>query len=131
MPDSPPARSFVLPPQRAGAAAAPAYNEHVRVPEMSVGVYSLPAGAADPQQPHTEDEVYAVLSGRGMLEIDGAPHPVATGSVAFVAAGTAHRFVAVTEDLRVLVVFAPAENSRKATRPHEQPRNDQAPLEGR
>jgi len=34
------------------------YLEFLREPTLSVGLYELPAGASDPQQPHTEDEVY-------------------------------------------------------------------------
>ena len=40
------------------------YLEFLRVSSMSVGIYALPAGAVDTQQPHTEDEVYYVVSGR-------------------------------------------------------------------
>jgi hypothetical protein len=29
------------------------YLEFLRVPSLSVGVYQLPAGGIDPQQPHT------------------------------------------------------------------------------
>ena len=41
------------------------YHEFLRVPDLSAGLYLLSAGAVDPQQPHTEDEVYYVISGRG------------------------------------------------------------------
>jgi hypothetical protein len=34
------------------------YLEILRVPALSMGVYTLPAGSQDPQQPHSEDEVY-------------------------------------------------------------------------
>jgi hypothetical protein len=34
------------------------YLEFLRVPAMSAGLYVLPAGAADPQHPHSEDELY-------------------------------------------------------------------------
>ncbi len=41
------------------------YHEFLRVPALSCGIYSLPAGSKDLQGPHDEDEVYYVLSGRG------------------------------------------------------------------
>ena len=41
--------------------------EFLRVPALSVGIYALRAGAEDPQAPHTEDEVYYVVSGRATL----------------------------------------------------------------
>ena len=41
--------------------ATRAYLEFLRVPDLSVGLYRLAAGAADPQLPHSEDEVYYVV----------------------------------------------------------------------
>jgi mannose-6-phosphate isomerase-like protein (cupin superfamily) len=88
------------------------YVEHLRVPDLSLGTYSIPAGAEDGQKPHTEDEVYVVLSGRGRLWTPTQVADVVPGSVAFVPAGEEHRFVDVVEALTVLVVFGPAEHSR-------------------
>ena len=88
--------------------------EHLRVPTMSVGTYSVPAGSADTQKPHTEDEVYVVTSGRAVFEAAGERIPASAGTVLFVPAHEAHRFVEVTEDLTVIVVFGPAEYSLKA-----------------
>lgn len=101
----------------AGAFAAPdstgaTYAEQFRRPDLSIGTYSLRAGAIDPQRPHTEDEVYAVTSGRGRFTGGDQTIDVAAGSVFFVPAGEAHRFHDITEDLAVLVLFAPAYGSR-------------------
>jgi mannose-6-phosphate isomerase-like protein (cupin superfamily) len=90
------------------------YIENLRVPEMSLGTYFIPAGGDDLQQPHTEDEVYIVLRGRATLWTPEMTAPATAGSVMFVPAGEAHRFVDIAEDLTVLVVFAPAEHSRPA-----------------
>jgi hypothetical protein len=38
--------------------------EFLRVPSLSMGIYCLKAGQVDRQQPHTEDEVYYVVSGK-------------------------------------------------------------------
>ena len=89
------------------------YVEHLRVPDLSLGTYSLPVGAEDPQQPHTEDEVYVVVAGRGRLWTPDLAVDVGPGSVLFVPAGEEHRFTDVTEALTVLVVFGPAEHSRR------------------
>jgi mannose-6-phosphate isomerase-like protein (cupin superfamily) len=78
---------------------------------LSLTVVRWPAGSVDDQQPHTEDEVYYVVAGRGTLVIDGAPNPVAAGSVAYVAAGVEHRFTEITEDLEVLVFWSPARHT--------------------
>lgn len=90
-------------------ATAATYVEQLRVPAMSVGTYSIPVGAPDPQGPHAEDEVYVVLAGRGRLWTPGATVDVGPGAVVLVPAGEEHRFVDVTEALAVVVVFAPAE----------------------
>lgn len=87
------------------------YHEFLRVPAMSAGLYALSAGAIDQQTPHQEDEVYYVLRGRAMLGVDRAEIPVGPGSIVYVPARVPHRFHAITEDLLVLVWFAPAESS--------------------
>ena len=86
-----------------------AYLEFLRVPSLSAGVYMLPAGGIDPQQPHTEDEVYYIASGRGAISVAGENHDVVAGSVVFVKAGDDHRFHSIVEELVILVFFAPAE----------------------
>lgn len=85
------------------------YLEFLRVPSLSLGVYVLPAGGVDPQQPHTEDEVYYVVSGKGRVTVGDEVRPVTAGSVIFVAAGVEHRFHDIDEELALLVFFAPAE----------------------
>jgi quercetin dioxygenase-like cupin family protein len=88
------------------------YLEFLRVPALSMGLYRLEAGGVDPQQPHTEDEVYYVASGRGMLRVGTGDRAVAAGSIVFVEAGVEHRFHSITEDMSILVFFAPAEYTR-------------------
>lgn len=87
------------------------YLEFLRVPSMSLGLYALPAGGRDPQGPHTEDEVYYVIRGRGQIRVGDEDRPVGPGSTVFVAATVEHRFHSITEDLLILVFFAPAEYS--------------------
>jgi mannose-6-phosphate isomerase-like protein (cupin superfamily) len=89
------------------------WAEQLRVGDLSVGTYSITAGAHDEQEPHTEDEVYVVTAGQAALEAAGQRVPVGPGSVVYVPAGESHRFVDVTGDLSVLVLFAPAEYSRR------------------
>ena len=93
----------------AHAAAGGLYHEFLRVPALSCGLYVLPAGAEDPQSPHTEDEIYHVLAGRARIAVGGELRDVAAGDTVFVAAGVPHRFCDIAEELRVLVVFGPAE----------------------
>lgn len=89
------------------------YLEFLKHPSLSVGLYVLPAGEIDGQEPHTEDEVYYVVSGRGMFSHANEERPVQAGSVLFVAAGVEHRFHSITEALKIIVFFAPAEYSNR------------------
>lgn len=94
------------------AEGAPGWAEHLRVADLSLGTYSLPAGCVDDQEPHTEDEIYVVMCGRGRFATPTRTVDVAPGAVLFVRAGEIHRFSDIVEDLAALVVFAPAEGSR-------------------
>lgn len=85
--------------------------EHLRVPDLSVGTYSIPRGGLDDQVPHTEDEIYVVTAGRGTFEAGPNRVAVGPGSVIYVPAGEVHRFTDVTQDLATVVLFAPAEGS--------------------
>ncbi len=91
-------------------AAGRAYLEFLRMSTMSAGLYELAAGSSDPQQPHSQDEIYYVVNGRAQIRVANEDRPVRSGSVVFVAAGVAHRFHSIEENLTVLVVFAPAES---------------------
>ena len=75
-------------------------------PSLYAGVYRLAAGAEDGQQPHLHDEVYYVVRGRALLEVEGERTPAGSGAILFVAAGAEHRFVEIEEDLEVLVFFS-------------------------
>jgi len=86
------------------------YLEFLRIPAMSAGVYTLAAGSTDPQKPHKQDEMYYVVSGRGRLGVGPEDLSITAGSVIFVAAEVEHRFHDITEELVVLVFFAPAES---------------------
>ena|SRR5262249_51844435 len=101
--------------QLLGERADRSWLEFLRVPALSVGIYHLKAGQPDPQQPHTEDEVYYVVSGRGRFRAGEEELVVRPGTVIFVERWVAHRFYEITEDLTLLVFFAPPEGSWKGT----------------
>lgn len=82
------------------------YFQFLRVPDMSSGIYVLPAGAVDGQQPHDDDEIYYVLEGKAKMTIDGTEHDVSPEDVIYVRAHATHRFHTITEDLKLLVFFA-------------------------
>ncbi len=85
--------------------------EFIRQPALSVGLYVLEAGQPDLQSPHSEDEIYHVVEGHGLITAGDEVRPVGPGSVVYVARGVPHHFHDITERLTVLVVFAPAEGS--------------------
>ena len=89
------------------------YLEFLNVPDLSLGLYVLPAGGTDPQSPHTEDEVYYVVSGKAQIKVADEDRAVQAGSVVYVAKNVEHRFHSIEEELTVLVFFAPAEYSNK------------------
>ena len=68
----------------------------------------------DPQTPHTRDELYVIVAGRGTF-LDGAERrAVAPGDCLFVAAGRAHRFEEFTDDLAAWVFFYGPEGGEPA-----------------
>ena len=80
-------------------------------PGLEMGVYALVAPEPDRQQPHEDDEIYLVLDGSGVLEVEGRPTELAEGDGLFVPAHAEHRFTGY-ERLSLLVVFArPGERS--------------------
>jgi mannose-6-phosphate isomerase-like protein (cupin superfamily) len=95
-------------------AAGSAYLEFGRSDDLSAGLYVLAAGGTDPQQPHTEDELYHVARGSASIVVGDERIPVGPGSIVFVPALVPHRFVDIEDELVVLVVFGPAERSRSA-----------------
>ena len=79
------------------------YLEPFKHGSMSLGMYA--PGEADLQSPHTQDELYFVISGSGIFVNDGARTPFAKGDALFVAAGIEHRFEEYTKDFAAWVVF--------------------------
>lgn len=89
------------------------YLEFLKVPDLSMGLYILPAGGTDPQSPHTEDEVYYVVSGRGKIRVADEDRNVQAGSIVYVGKNVEHKFHSIQEELQVIVFFAPAEYSNR------------------
>ncbi len=89
------------------------YLEFLKVPDLSLGLYVLPAGGMDPQSPHTENEVYYVVSGRAQIRVADEDRAVQAGSIVYVAKNVEHRFHSIEAELTVLVFFAPAEYSNR------------------
>ena len=84
----------------------PPYLEFLRVPTLSCGIFTLKAGSKDMQNPHDEDEVYYVVSGRARVRVAGEERAVRPGSVLYVRATAEHSFFEIEEDMTMLVFFA-------------------------
>jgi len=79
---------------------------------LTVGVVEIDAAEAGDSvvstpHRHAQAEVYYVLSGRGVVTIDGTDHPVDPGSTVFIPGGAAHRTRSLGPgSLRLLYAFA-------------------------
>ena len=88
------------------------YAELFRHGTLTVEIYA-PKGV-DLQQPHTRDELYIVVAGRGWFLVEGKRVEFGPGDALFAAAGEVHRFEDFTEDLLVWVVFYGPEGGERA-----------------
>ena len=70
---------------------------------LEVEIYA-PRGH-DPQQPHSRDELYVVISGRGFFRNGDERHAFGPGDLLFVPAGVEHRFEEFGDDFATWVVF--------------------------
>ena len=75
---------------------------------LKAGLYILPKGGVDKQQPHTLDEVYFVVEGHSKFKVGEEEMTVIPGTVLYVKAGVDHRFFDITGDLKILVFFSGA-----------------------
>jgi mannose-6-phosphate isomerase-like protein (cupin superfamily) len=70
---------------------------------LSLELYA-PQGRDD-QEPHTQDELYVVVSGHGEFVNGAERHPFQAGDVLFVPAGVEHRFEKFSADFQTWVIF--------------------------
>ena len=89
---------------------AETWREFLRVDDLSLGIYTLEVGETDEQSPHAEDEIYVVLEGAARLQAGDEDYEARAGAILYVKAHVEHRFHDITERLRSLVLFAPAES---------------------
>jgi mannose-6-phosphate isomerase-like protein (cupin superfamily) len=65
---------------------------------------SLPVNP-NQQNPHTQDELYIIVRGNGVLFHNGHRDSFGPGDLMFISAGTEHHFEDFSDDLTVWVVF--------------------------
>lgn len=78
---------------------------------LSVEVYK--PEKVDLQQPHSRDEAYIIISGKGEFLNDGVQTEVKKGDFLFVPAGIEHRFENFTDDFSTWVIFYGPEGGEK------------------
>lgn len=76
---------------------------------MSVELAQYPN--PEPKQPHTEDELYVVLSGSGMAAVGDETYAIEEGDVVFVKQGVEHDFFDIEDEMTALIVFTNAQDS--------------------
>jgi CMP/dCMP kinase len=87
------------------------YVEALRTGGLSAGLYRVPRGSEGDARPRGEEEACLVLEGRGRFRMGDEEFAVAPGQLFTVPARVEHRFHSITEDLLLLVFFAPPEGS--------------------
>lgn len=86
-----------------------AWLPFITVPTLETGLYRLARNAEDLQSPHNRDEVYVVIEGAARVRIGETEQSIKPGDTIFVSAGTVHRFIAIDEDLLLVVFFSAAD----------------------
>ncbi|HLL40355.1 MAG TPA: cupin domain-containing protein [Rubrobacteraceae bacterium] len=78
-----------------------------RSENLTLGVARLPSGGALNEHRHTQEEVYLVLEGSGLVRVGGEEIAVEAGSAVFIPGDARHSCENTgTADLRVAYVFA-------------------------
>lgn len=90
----------------------PGFLEVFRRGSLSVELYC--PRHHDPQTPHTQDELYVVISGSGQFFCTGERRAFGPGDLLFVAAGQEHRFEAFSDDLALWVIFYGPDGGERA-----------------
>jgi len=72
---------------------------------LEAGILRLKEGDKDIQAPHSIDEIYFVVEGKGSLEIGGKIRTVKSGDFIFVPANAHHKFTLDSASKSLLVIY--------------------------
>lgn len=75
------------------------FREFIATRGIHVGIIRLHPGDNDTQEPHSVDEVYYVIEGKGFIKLNGKNQAIKDGTSIFVRAGTENRFFGNIQDL--------------------------------
>ena len=81
------------------------YAEVLAEEALTVEIGRHAPGTAEPKNPHTEDELYYIVSGTGKIRVGDDVHAVTAGDTIFVEKGLEHDFFDIEEELVTLVIF--------------------------
>lgn len=79
------------------------FIEAFRKGNLSIEIYK--PEKVDLQTPHTQDEIYVIVSGSGMFKNGDDHYPFKTNDLIFVPAYVNHRFYDFTDDFSTWVIF--------------------------
>ncbi len=79
------------------------FAEVLTGPSVTIEVGKYPTSA--PKNPHTEDEMYYIISGSGMIRVGDETYNVEAGDVVFVERGIEHDFFNIDEQITALTIF--------------------------
>jgi len=81
-------------------------GEHTNSHALTFGIAEIPGGATLPLHRHAAAEIYYILAGEGVIDIDGIANPIAAGTAIFIPANAEHRATNTgTETLRFSFAF--------------------------
>ncbi len=85
------------------------FLDFLKVRNLEAGVIVLHPNETATQEPHSDDELYYVIKGKGWMQMGKKKVRVEEGSIIFIPAGMEHRFYGNDVDLVVLYMFAAKE----------------------
>ncbi len=81
------------------------FHNFLNIETMEVGIINLKKGQKDIQQPHSFDEIYYIISGKGTIEIDGIKNDVNPGKIIYIPKEVHHSFHAIGDKIIALYVI--------------------------
>jgi len=82
------------------------FHNFLNVETMEVGIINLKKGQKDTQLPHSFDEIYYIISGKGTIEIDGIKNDVNPGKIIYIPKKVHHSFHAFSDKIIALYVIS-------------------------
>jgi len=79
------------------------FAEVLETESVTIEVGRYPTSA--PKNPHTEDEIYYIVSGSGTIRVGDETYDVESGDVVFVESGLEHDFFDIEEEITALTIF--------------------------